>query len=235
MALNARKIKNTGSAKGPKQEAMEAGTYSCRVVQMVDQGLQAQRPYKGEEKPPAYSMSLTYEFVDEFCKDKDGNDDETKPRWLSEEMPLYSLDADLAKSTKRYKAIDPQEVHDGDFSMLAGMGCMVTITCKPNKDGENRNYISSVSAMRAKDLAKIPELVNDAKVFLLDEPDLEVLGSFPDWLQEKIKTNLEFSGSVLEKVLAGGAAPKAEGTDVKSEAEAKSDDSSDDSSDDEGW
>lgn len=212
-----------------RQEAMEAGTYACRVVQVLDLGLQPQRPYQGQEKPPAYSMSLTYEFVDEFCKDKEGNDDETKPRWLSEDMPLHSLEAELAKSTKRYNAIDPQGVHDGDFAMLASMGCMVTITAKKNQKGELRNYISSVSAMRAKDLAKIPELVNDAKVFLMDDPDLEVLGSLPDWLQDKIKSNLEFAGSILEKALAGGGskgAPAAKGE----EAPAQEDDSTE-----EGW
>lgn len=228
MSLNARKIKSTGG--GTRQEAMEAGTYSCRVVQMLDLGLQPQRPYQGQEKPPAYSMSLTYEFVDEFCKDKAGNDDESKPRWLSEDMPLHSLEAELAKSTKRYHAIDPQGAHDGDFSMLSGMGCMVTIVAKENKQGETRNYISTVSAMRAKDLSKIPELVNDAKVFLMDEPDLEVLGSLPDWLQDKMKGNLEFAGSALEKALAGGSdkAPAAKDQEAapaaKPSVEVKSDD-----------
>ena len=37
MALNAKKIKNTNF--GPKQAAMDEGTYPCRVVQVIDMGL----------------------------------------------------------------------------------------------------------------------------------------------------------------------------------------------------
>lgn len=217
--LNAKKVKFSGGNNGPKQEAIEAGTYPCRVVQVIDLGLQPQRPYKGEEKPPAHEMMVTYEFVDEFCLDEDGKELEDKPRWLSETMPLRSLESDLAKSTKRYKALDPDCVHDGDFTELVGATCMVTITCKPNKDGEDRNYVANVSTMRPKESAKCPELVNPAKVFLLDEPDLEILSSLPQWLQDKIKDNLEFAGSELEAALKGGGKvePKKEAKPEKKE------------------
>ncbi|MOA43842.1 hypothetical protein D3C78_1660410 [compost metagenome] len=57
--------------------------------------------------------------------------------------------------------------------------------------------------MRPKDAAKAPELVNPVKVFVLDEPDMEVFLSLPQWLQDKIKGNLEFNGSPLQKALQG--------------------------------
>lgn len=203
MSLNARKVKSV--AKGPKQEAMEAGTYPARVVQVIDFGIQEQKAFKGEAKPPAQTIYLTYEFLDEFCKDENGDDQEDKPRWLSEQFPLYSLEADLAKSTKRYYALDPDENFDGDFTLLVGSPCMVTINVYESK-GEERNGVSSVAPMRPKEAAKAPELVNPPKVLVLDGDDVETFKSLPDWMQEKIKESLEFEGSVLDEALKG---PKA--------------------------
>lgn len=204
MALNARKVKSV--AKGPQQEAMEAGTYPARVVQVIDFGVQEQRPYKGVSKPPAQMVYLTYEFLDEFCKDEGGEDQEDKPRWLSEQFSLLSLEADLATSTKRYRALDPDEDFGGDFTQLVGAPCMVTINQYESK-GVMRNGVSSVAPMRPKEAAKAPELVNPPKVFLIDAPDLEIFKSLPDWMQDKIKEGLEFKGSATDEALNGGAKP----------------------------
>ena len=57
--------------------------------------------------------------------------------------------------------------------------------------------------MRAKEAAKAPALVNPTKVFDIDEPDMEVFNSLPEWIQEKMKNNLNFSGSPLEAALGG--------------------------------
>jgi len=206
LSLNARTIES--QPKGPQQAAMDAGTYPARLVQVIDLGVQEQRPFKGEAKPPAHEVMWTYEFLDEFCKDENGEDQEDKPRWLSESFPLRSLEADLAKSTKRYYALDPEEVHEGDHTRLVGEPCMVTINQYESK-GVVRNGVSSVAAMRPKEAAKAPELANEPKVFVIDEPDLEIFKSLPDWLQDKIKSGLEFKGSALDEALNGDKpAPK---------------------------
>jgi hypothetical protein len=204
MALNARNIPRSGG--GHRQEPMEAGTYPCRVVQVIDLGVQEQRAYKGTTKPPAPHVMITYEFLDEFCLDEEGEVQEDKPRWLSETLPLYSLEADLAKSTKRYYSLDPDEVFGGDFTLLIDATCMVTINQYESK-GEIKNGISSVAVMRAKEAAKAPALVNPPKVFLIDNPNLEVFKSLPDWLQDKIKKSLEFGGSALDEALKAPVKP----------------------------
>tara|TARA_B100000929_G_C15511743_1_gene421146 strand:- start:25838 stop:26575 length:738 start_codon:yes stop_codon:yes gene_type:complete len=208
--LNAKKAAN-GSAGGGnrvEQEVMDSGTYPVRVVQIIDLGVQPQRAFQGEAKPPVHQIQLTYEFVDEFLKDEEGNELEDKPRWLSEDFPLYNLSSERAKSTKRYKALDPEEAHEGDFSMLLGAPANALVTSYKLKNGPNagkeRNKIQDLSAMRPRDAAKTPELVNEAKMFSLEEPDLEVFLSLPDWLQEKIKSNLEYAGSPLQELLEGG-------------------------------
>lgn len=212
MALNARKVKSV--AKGPQQEAMEPGTYPARLVQVIDFGIQEQRAFKGVAKPPVQTVHLTYEFLDEFCKDENGEDLEDKPRWLSETIPFLSLDADLATSTKRYRALDPDEKFEGDFTLLVESPCMVTINQYEGKKGL-ANGISSVATMRPKEAAKAPELVNPPKVFLIDNPDLEIFKSLPDWMQDKIKEGLEFKGSALDEALNGGKPVKAAKPDRK--------------------
>lgn len=195
MSLNARKAPKGGKSFPP----MEAGTYPARLVQIIDLGVQPQE-YKGEEKAPKVELMTTYEFLDEFLPDEDGNPNEEKPRWLSETFALNNLDSDKAKSTLRYYALDPNEEHDGEWPELINTPAMVTVV--EWKKGEKQgNNIASTSAMRSKDAAKAPPLVNPPKIFLMDNPDVEIFLSLPDWVQDKIKGGLEYEGSALERLL----------------------------------
>jgi hypothetical protein len=205
MSLNAKTVPIGGG--GTKQPLLDIGTYPARVVRIVDLGLQNQRPFKGKEKPPAHEVNISYELLDAFMVDEDGKEIEDKPRWIHETFPLHNLSADLAKSTKRYMALDPDMDYDGDFTKLIGTPCNVTVVHGQGKGanaGKTYENIGGVSAMRDKDAKRAPALVNEPAVFTLDDPDLEVFNSFPQWLQDKIKTNLEFGGSKLEALLNGG-------------------------------
>lgn len=210
--LNAKKApKPQSNSNRVQQELMEVGTEEARVVAVIDLGLQPQRPYKGQDKPPVNMVRLTYEFPNLFIVDENGEELEDKPRWLSEDIAFKSLELDLAKSTKRYKAIDPEDTNDGDFTGLVGMPCMVTVgQYSYMKDGQEKsgNQVNDVSPITKRKADKLGELVNKPQVFLLDDPDMELFESFPDWLKDKIKGNLEFAGSPLEEALNGGKKTK---------------------------
>lgn len=203
------------SSKFKKPEALEAGGYPGRLVQVLDFGLQPQRAYQGQEKEPAHEIHVTYELSDEFLKDEEGNDLTDKPRWISETFPLYSMQADLAKSTKRAKAIDPSNSADGDWSQMLTLPCTITVVVNKGKDGKDYENVGNVTTIRPKDAAKLPELVNKPRFFDLTEPDLEIFNKLPQWIKDKIVGNLEYPGSLLEKLLKGDA-PKA--TPKKKEA-----------------
>lgn len=211
MALDSKQIKGGGNR--IEQPVIDPGVYPARIVQIIDMGLQAQRPFQGKEKPPANEIMMTYELVDSFMVDKDGNEQEDKPRWISETLPLYNVEvADKAKCTQRYKAVDPDLNFGGDFSKIVDIPVNVSIV--HNKQGE-KTYINiaNIAGMRAKDAAKCPELKNPPKVFDLDKPDMEIFNSLPDWVKEKITKNLNFNGSPLQKILNGAEpaqAPKEE-------------------------
>ena len=215
MSLNARKVEMAGgnNKKFAEQEVLDAGTYPARVVSIIDLGLQPQRPYQGQEKAPVQEIKITYELLDEFMLDEDGEEIEDKPRWVSEDVPFHNLEVDLAKSTKRYKALDPDMELDGDFTKLLTLPCLVTLNVTDGK-GKNKgrqfNNVTTISQMRAKDARKAVPLVNAAKFFSCSDPDLEIFNSLPEFQQNKIKENLEFNGSILQTLLKTGKSEKPE-------------------------
>lgn len=202
MSLNAKNVPSTGG--GNRPEPLDPGSYPCRLVQVILLGTQKQRPFQGQEKPPAMEIMLTYEFLDEFLKDEDGNDIEDKPRWLSETIPFHNLEVERAKSTQRYIALDPNIEHDGDWAALIGTPCMVNVIVREGQ-GKNKGKmyenISNVSAMRPKEAAKAPELVNPPKVFDFYDPDMEVFNALPQWIQDKMKEAVDFDGGALDMAL----------------------------------
>lgn len=207
MGLNAN---NAGGGKKEnknfvKQPSLDPGVYPARLVQVIDLGLQAQRPFKGEEKAPVQEVMFTYELVDAFMVDEEGKDIEDKPRWISETLPFYGLYADKAKSTQRIKAFDPDDVHGGNVGEMVDTPVNVTIVHGKNLKDPERPYenVANAAAMRARDAAKCAELKNPTKVFDLDAPDLDTFNKLPEWIREKIKGNLRFKGSKLERLLEG--------------------------------
>jgi len=229
MALNTRKIKSTGgNSKFVEQPLLAVDNYPARVVQIVDLGLQDGGEWQGDKKPPVNKLRITYELVDVFMVDAEGVEQEDKPLWLSEDIKLYSPEVDRATCNKRYKALDPQETFDYDWSELVGLPCTVLTKHKESK-GKTYCNIANVSPyVVSKRNPELPELVNPAVVFTLDEPDMEVFNKMPEWIQDQIKANLEFKGSPLDIALNGGAKPKAAAKPAEPEPE-------EDDSEDEAW
>ena len=225
MSLNAKNYKT--ESKFPKPEPLSAGAYPARVVQILGLGLQKQNPFKGVEKPPKFQLMVVYELLDEFMLDEEGNEDTTKPRWIREDFPMNGLDSDLATSTKRYTALDPEMKHEGDWAQLGGTACTVTLvrSAPSKKDGTIYNNVGSVSSMRQKDADKAPELVNPVTIFDYSSNDTTTFLSMPDWIQAKVKEALDFDGSPLAKALEGHSpSDKKEDKSVDKEEEKSSDD-----------
>lgn len=220
MGLNANNVKHGGGGNRVAQPNMKPGAKPARPIQVVDLGLQPQRPYMGQEKPPAHTIYVTYELSHEFMKDEEGNAVEDKPRWISEEFPFHSLKSERARSTKRYHAIDPQGTCGGDFTKLVGMPCNVVIVNNPGK-GKNAGKVfdNIADVTPASDMPGYtqPELVNESRVFVLDDPDMDVFAALPEWIQDKIKANLEYNGSKLQAALEGGDVSSQEEVPVEME------------------
>lgn len=204
MALNASTIKsNSKTSSFVKQEPLEEAAYPARLVQVIDLGMhpvgkwnEATRKFDLDEtKAPVQNIYLTYELVTEFLKDKDGVEMEDKPRWASEQIPLYALKNDKATSSKRINAIDPKGVHNGDLVGMLGSGC--TLVLKVTDKGYNK--IGSVTPLM-KGMV-IPELKNPPLSLDLDAPNLDVYNGLPDFLKDKILSSVGFERTALGKLL----------------------------------
>lgn len=204
MAINAKQAPRGGKV----IPAMEAGTYPSRIVIIADMGLQPQQ-FKGEQKEPKRELSVTYEHVDEFLQDDDGNDLKDKPRWNSERFAFSNLDNDKAKSTKRYLALDPKVVHGGEWKHFLGMPVSVSLA-KEEKPDRDYNKVMAVSLMRPKEADALPELVNEALYFDMDEPDIKVFWKLPAFMRKRIQESLRFKGSELEQLIKDNPEPKRE-------------------------
>ena len=206
MALNVNnRPKTTNTANRVPQENIKVGGHPARLVQLIDLGLQARQPFKGVAKAPEEMIYATYELSHVFMKDADGKDEPTRPRWVSEDFVAYSLEAEKAKSTIRYLALDPERKHGGDFSKVLGYPCTVVVVHNKSGDRVYDNVGDVTPAPQMPGYAQ-PELVNPPVVFDLGDPDLAVFNKLPQFLQDRIKGNLNYNGSALQKLLGGAPA-----------------------------
>lgn len=199
--------KGNGQAKGPRAPGLEEGSYPARLLQVVLLGEQPQRAFEGKAKPPVQQMMLVFELSDEFMPDENGEPDESKPRVFTIQVPFFSLDAERAKSTLIYKAFDPEQVYEGDWSKLVGEPCNINLNAR-EKDGTIYNNITSVTRVRPKDVARMPELVNPPVLFDFYEPDMGEWTKVYGWVQDICKKALDFDGSALEAALEDYVEPE---------------------------
>jgi hypothetical protein len=198
MSLNANA--QAGATSNFKYEPMDAGTCPARLVGVANVGMHA-ITYKGETKPPKDQLALTYEFLDEFMKDEDGNELKDKPRWLTEDMPFLPLSSEKAKSTDRYLSIDPDRKAAGEFGDLLGTPIMVQVTQSAGKGanmGKIFNNIGGVTPMRPKEAQKAPELVNKPFTFDFYAPTREAWDATPYRVKALVRSALNYKGTAME-------------------------------------
>lgn len=199
MSLN---LNDIVASKGAGAPILEAGTYPARIVQIIDLGLQLNT--FEPQKPPRPRVRITYELVSEFLLDEEGNEDETKPRWIGEAFFLSNISNDAGTSTKRIKVFDPTNTTNGDLTACVGLPCMVTVAHQQPKDPSGKPYAKVSMVTPPPRGFPIPELVNDPLVFLLDDGNVEAFDSLIGFVQDDIKAAVNFEDSALSVALAGG-------------------------------
>ena len=203
MSFNANDQTGGGGGDFVDQPALDPSkTHPARVVQLVLMGVQPQRPYNGQAKEPKEQLYVGYELSHEFVVDEEGTPQADQPRWIGEDFPFYSLEADRATSTKRYNTLDPTGVAGGDWLKMLSFPCQLTVTKEPRKNGKGEtNYVSNVAGPLNVPNYEQPELVNEPRIFDFYNPDMEVFAKLPNWLQTRIKGAVNFPGSKLEAAL----------------------------------
>jgi hypothetical protein len=215
LARNANNQPSAGSGnKGGAVQSPLDGSFPARIVQVIFLGVQEQRAFQGQAKPPIDQVRVTYELSHEFMKDEDGNVLADKPRWYSEQFPFHNADSDLATSTKRYKAYCPSVTSPTDHvwgDNLLGLPVQLILKSRKVEQGKHAGKvftdIKGVSPAANMPGYVQPELVNPSTFFdpADDDVSTEVFNSLPDWLQDIIKEAKDYGSSALAAKLAGGS------------------------------
>jgi hypothetical protein len=100
---------------------------------------------------------------------------------------------------------------------MAGLACTVAVVINPSKADPTKVYQNVANVTPAMKGIPVPELVNEPKIFDLTTPDMEIFGSLPEWLQGKIKENLEYQGSALQAAMEGEAPAPAPAQEAQDE------------------
>lgn len=171
-------------------EQPEEGSHFARLVGMVDLGHQPGFEWQGKEIASAYKIRFTYELVN--SKMSDG-----RPFWVHEDV----TNSDNEKSTLSLRVRTLKGSFDNLFSMI-GNPCLVTVI--HDKKGyakvDGQGGVSQVPGGM-----EVAPLQNPTFQFTLDNPDLELFETFPEFVQNRIKENLDYPGSALEAALSGSS------------------------------
>lgn len=181
---------NLNSAKTSNKNAPtpEAGMQLAIITQIVGLGLQPQRPYQGQAKPPAKMIRITYELPND-TRDFGG---ELKPLVLSEEMPFSGNEK--SRLYKRVTGIDPALAQSkGDLSWFVGKPVMVNIVHKvgtgTNAGRVFANIQTVTPVMKGLPVPSAP--FNTTFIYDPYNHDESVFQQLPDFLKQAILSRLD--------------------------------------------
>jgi len=190
---------------------LEPATYPARIVQVIDMGKQYKTNYKngnqlyrdsdGNEteedtgnpivQPKAW---ITFELPTETIE----IEGEDRPRWASKEFVISTHEKSAL--TKVIKACGNVKA----LRELLGKPCMISTDMTSGGKSKIKDVTSLMKGL------SVPELSKEPVLFDLDNPDVDVFNSLPQFLKTKITESVDFGKSKLKKLLDSGASTKAE-------------------------
>lgn len=189
MSLIAKAESNSGSF-----TPVPPGMHLARCYRIIDLGTQ-KSSYKGVEKQ-LHKIMIQFEVHSE---DDEGNPlltDKGEPLSISKNYTLSlaekaTLSIDL--ESWRGSAFTAEERKGFELKKLLGVWAMISVTKTIGNDGKEYTNISNINPVPANiKKAGLPEGINDLKLFSIDEPDMELFGSFGDKLRAKIESSPEW-------------------------------------------
>jgi len=214
------------------------GSFPARIVQIIDLGEQHNTAWINGQSVPQYyveagdgtavkgddgfakktsevtgmpviqpQVQVTYEFPTETINIKG----EDLPRWQSKDYTVTSKGA-------LFKLVQALKPGAESISAVLGEACLVQIGSTSGGKAKVVSVGPMVAGMDVAQPSKAPV------VFDFDEPDQDIFSSLHDWVQEKIKSATNFSGSRLEQLVSDQVAMEAT-ADAASAGEPEFDDS----------
>src|SRR4051794_3684689 len=183
----------------PKQKAHDpvpAGNHVARLYQIIHVGT-VPSTYKGEARM-SDQIRLTFELCNEKKEFKEGEGE--KPLSISTRFETYSMGkkSNLRKLVEGMSGISlhDDEAYNFDFDALLGQECLLNVVHN-ERDGNIYANIQGASPLPKGMTA--PELVNEKRFIDVNELTEEQLATLPEFLQEKIKSSIEWANRPVTK------------------------------------
>lgn len=171
-------------------ERPEDGTYPGRFVQIVDVGEHEQTDFQTGEGTGKFARELFFAY--ELPTERIEVNGEDKPKWISERLK-FSLN-EKSKLTARLSALAGKKPAK-TIEDLLGNPCMVEIGSTKNGNAKITNVSKLMKGV------SVGDLENDARAFDMDEPDMDIWDTLPDFIKKMIKDARNFPNSAIEQKL----------------------------------
>ena len=176
-----------------------AGMHLARCYRIIDLGTQKSE-YMGKEK---YLPKVMIQF------EVHGEDDQGNPLLTQDGRPLsiaksftvtLSEKSNLRKDLQMWRGRDftAQELRGFELKNVLGAWAMLTVT-HTESNGKTYTNIAGINPVPANmKKAGMPEAVNEAKIFSIDDPDMSLFDTFSENLKNKIKASPEWQARTGE-------------------------------------
>ena len=169
---------------------VEEGTYPATCYALIDNGMQYSEIYNKTSR----KFTLMWELEDEFIT-IDGKDE---PRVVSKSYTLSlneksALRKDLV--AWRGKEFTADELSGFDLTNILGAPCLLNIV---HTTKDNRTYANIAGIMKLPKGMTAPVLVSKKIVFDLEESPLEMIDTFPEYMQKRIKESETYKARAAE-------------------------------------
>ena len=202
MSLNLNSQPAQNASKNFDRPLAKAGVQPARVAEVIELGLQARPAFKGKEKSPARQVIVNHELVTDTYEVEGKKYNQRialKPfNIVSRKSEMYGNSAIAGYLT----SVDPKDNTKGDLAALANLPCLATVV---HVDGMGKHagkkFANITTVMQPPEGYPVPPLNEPATVFSWDNPTPEAWALIPTFIQEKIKTALDYKGSKVEAMV----------------------------------
>lgn len=195
----------TPASEGGEFELVPAGVYLARCYKMVDIGTQ-KVPYTPPGGKTVIKDTRQIILYWELLADQKGNN-----VFMEDGERVFSISNTYTWSMNkkanlravldnwRGEPFTEEEANGFEITKVLGTYCQLQVVHKKSKDG-SKTYANIGAVMAAE---QTDYRVNEDSSFSIDNPDMEMFESFPEWLKNKIAEAKEWEGQGDTPVRAG--------------------------------
>lgn len=189
-------IANSGAGQAFKK--VPVGVFVARCVDLIDLGTQ-QIEFAGELKLQ-HKIQIQWEVLGEddagVPLTYEGQDGQEHPMTIGKRYTLSlnekaALRRDLA--AWRGRDFTAEELRAFDISKLLGAYCMLNVQHNESSNGKTYANVASITPLPSALAKNKPASTTPLRAFDIDNPDMAMFESLPEWLQDVIKKSQEWA------------------------------------------